>query len=46
MKSPIRQDTLLNSVMLFAAWLVIIAACIPEDVETVAHPVRIAYQAQ
>lgn len=46
MKSSIRKDTLLNSFILFAAWLVVVAACIPEDVDAVTQPVRIAYEAQ
>lgn len=46
MKPSIRNDTVLNSVILFSAWLVVIAACIPEDVEAGHQPVRIAYEAQ
>jgi hypothetical protein len=46
MKPPIRKDTLLNSVMLFAAWLVVITACIPEDAGAGSHAIRIAYEAE
>jgi hypothetical protein len=40
------KDTIFNSVVLFAAWLVVISACIGEDVESTKQAVRIAYQAQ
>ena len=46
MKQSNRHDTMLNSFILFAAWLVVIAACIPDDVDAAAQPVRIAYEAQ
>ncbi|MGZ5037522.1 MAG: hypothetical protein ACXWG1_12075 [Usitatibacter sp.] len=46
MKPPIRKDTLLNSVILFSAWLVVITACISDDVEAGHQPIRIAYEAQ
>jgi hypothetical protein len=46
MKPKMSKDTVFNSVILFAAWLVVIAACIGDDVESKTHVVRIAYQAQ
>jgi hypothetical protein len=48
MSSGTRKDTLFNSVVLFAAWLVVIAACVADDVDVDAgtHLVRIAYRAQ
>jgi hypothetical protein len=44
--SKTRKDMIFNSVVLFAAWLVVIAACVSDDVEAKTQVVRIAYQAQ
>jgi hypothetical protein len=46
MSSGTRKDTLFNSVVLFAAWLVVIAACVADDVDAGTHGVRAAYRAQ
>jgi hypothetical protein len=45
MKSQIPRERVLNSVVLFAAWLVVIAACIPDDGESPTRAVPIAYRA-
>ena len=41
-----RKDTVFNCAVVFAAWLVLIAACVSDDVDANTHVVRIAYQAQ
>ena len=46
MKSEHSKDTVFNSVVLFAAWMIVIATCITDDVETNTHVVHIAYRAQ
>ena len=46
MKSNDRKDTIFNSIVIVAAWLLLLAACIPDDADTQAPSVRIAYQAQ
>ena len=45
MKSNFRKDTILNSAVLFAAWLVVISASVGENFDSAAQPVRIAYPA-
>ena len=46
MKSNTRKDTLFNTIVLVAAGLMLLAACIPDDADTETQPVRIAYRAQ
>jgi hypothetical protein len=46
MNSNNHRDTVLNCFVVFAAWLVIIAACLPDDVDAKTQVVRIAYEAQ
>lgn len=46
MKSSTRKDTIFNTIVLVAAWLMLFAACIPDDADTKTQPVRIAFQAQ
>lgn len=43
MNSNTRKDTLLNSVVLFAAWLIIIVASVDAHIESNSEVVRIAY---
>ena len=43
MKSNSRKDTLFNSAVLLAAWLVVIGAGVSDQVETSAQVVQIAY---
>jgi hypothetical protein len=45
MSSNTRKDAILNSAVLLAAWLVLIAMCIDEDVESTPHVARAPYQA-
>jgi len=46
MDSENRKDTIFNSVVLFAAWMIVISTCIVDDGETSTQVVRIAYRAQ
>jgi hypothetical protein len=46
MKSEHSKDTVFNSIVLFAAWMIVIATCVTDDVETSAQVVRVAYRAQ
>jgi hypothetical protein len=46
MKKNPRKDMILNSAVLFAAWLVVIAACVGGDADLAKPVVRIAYEAQ
>ena len=46
MKSESIKDTALNSVVLFAAWMIVIATCIVDDIDTGTQVVHIAYRAQ
>ncbi len=46
MNSNNHKDTVLNCFVVFAAWLVIIAACVGDDADAKSQVVRIAYQAQ
>ena len=46
MKSEPTKDTVFNSLVLFAAWMVVISTCITDDVDTGKQVVRIAYRAQ
>jgi len=43
MNSNIRKDTILNSAVIFAAWLVIIVSSVDNHVETASKVVAIAY---
>lgn len=46
MDSENRKDTIFNSAVLFAAWMIVISTCIVDDGDTSAQVVRIAYRAQ
>jgi len=46
MKSEPTKDTILNSLVLFAAWMVVISTCITDDIDTGTQVIRIAYRAQ
>lgn len=46
MKSEPTKDTILNSLVLFAAWMVVISTCITDDIDTGTQVVRIAYRGQ
>ena len=46
MKKNPRKDMILNSAVLFAAWLVVIAACVSGDAGSATRVVRIAYEVQ
>jgi len=43
---PNSQDTVLNAAVVFAAWLIVIVACINPELESPTTVVRIAYAAQ
>ena len=45
MKPNLTQDTVLNTVVLVTAWLIVIAACVDADVEAPSTVIRIAYAA-
>ncbi len=45
MKSNLTQDTVLNTAILVAAWLIVIAACVDTDVGAPASVIRVAYAA-
>ncbi len=46
MNSNTSKDNTLNSAILFAAWLVVIAAGVDAHIESASQVVRIAYQAE
>lgn len=46
MNSNTRKDSLLNSAVLFAAWLIVIIASVDAHIESSTEVVRIAYAAE
>jgi hypothetical protein len=46
MKPEPTKDTVFNSLVLFAAWMVVISTCMTDDIDTGTQVVRIAYQPQ
>lgn len=46
MKPGTSQDNVLNATVLFAAWLIVIVACVTPDVEQTTTAVQIAYAAE
>ena len=46
MKPSTSQDNVLNAAILFAAWLIVIVACVGPEVENTNTAVQIAYAAE